>query len=327
MNKTLETRFEDFSHLLISIPFGAEAIEQLLIQPNLIHPFKESLTELPLFIESISHYPRHAYRFSARIEAFFNAIDVCGLPVDLQAFYQACFEPDYLYLSPLKPYIVALLSCFQSVLLSPSVTQTINEHNREAQRNTVNVGQYIDRLFLHHSRLLVLRVDLAYGQDECVTFDELESDLYRLQNNARHNTLFDEMLGYVFKIEYGMEKKLHVHALFFFNGHKHKCDVYLAQQIGNYWNTVITLGRGCYWNCNQGKGTYKHLGIGDIHFSDAVKRDNLMIAVEYLCKKHQQLIKPHNAPMTKLLRKGQCKLLDSPKLGRPRNESIESLFD
>jgi hypothetical protein len=327
MNKTIETRFEDFCHLLINIPFGAEAIEQLFTQPNTNHPFKESLTELPLFIEATSHYPRQSYRFSARIEALFHAIDVCGLPVDLQAFYQACFEPDYLYLSPLKPYIVSLLSCFQSVLLSPSVMQTINEHNREAQRNTVNVGQYIDRLFLHHARLLVLRVDLAYGQDECVTFEALESDLYRLQNNARHNTLFDEMLGYVFKIEYGMEKKLHVHALFFFNGHKHKCDVYLAQQIGNYWNTVITLGRGCYWNCNQGKGTYKHLGIGDIHFSDAVKRDNLMIAVAYLCKKHQQWIKPHNAPMTKLLRKGQCKLLDSPKPGRPRNESIESLFD
>jgi hypothetical protein len=327
MNKTLETRFEDFCHLLISLPFGTEAIEQFLNQPNMIHPFKEHLAELPLYIESISHYPRHAYRFSARIEAFFNAIDVCGLPIDVHAFYQACNEPYYLYSSPLKPYIVALLSCFQSVLLSPSVMQTINEHNREAYRNTVNVGQYIDRLFLHHSRLLVLRVDLAYGQDECVTFEELESDLYRLQNNARHNTLFDEMLGYVFKIEYGMEKKLHVHALFFFNGHKHKSDVYLAQQIGEYWKTVITLGRGCYWNCNQGKGTYKHLGIGDIHFSDAVKRDNLMIAVEYLCKKHQQLIKPHNAPMTKLLRKGQCKLSDSPKQGRPRNESIESLFD
>jgi hypothetical protein len=325
MNKTIETRFEDFCHLLISLPFGTEAIEQLLIQRNTIHPFKESLIELPLFIESISHYPRRAYRFSARIEALFHAIDVCGLPVDLQAFYQACNEPHYLYFSPLKPYIVALLSCFQSVLLSPSVMQTINEHNREAQRNTVNVGQYIDRLFLHHARLLVLRVDLAYGQDECVTFDALESDLYRLQNNARHNTLFDEMLGYVFKIEYGMEKKLHVHALLFFNGHKHKSDVYLAQQIGEYWKTVITLGRGCYWNCNQGKGTYKHLGIGDIHFSDAVKRDNLMIAVEYLCKKHQQLIKPHNAPMTKLLRKGQCKLSDSPKQGRPRNEVMVRL--
>ena len=323
MNKTIETRFEDFCHLLISLPFGAEAIEQLLIQQNMIHPFKERLTELPLFIESTSHYPRAAYRFSARIEALFHAIDVCGLPADLQSFYQACYELDYLYLSPLKAYIVSLLSCFQSVLLSPSVMQTINEHNREAQRNTLNVGQYIDRLFLHHSRLLVLRVDLAYSQDECVTFEELESDLYRLQNNARHNALFDEMLGYVFKIEYGMEKKLHVHALFFFNGHKHKCDVYLAQQIGNYWNTVITFGRGCYWNCNQGKGTYKHLGIGDIHFSDTVKRNNLMIAVEYLCKKHQQVIKPHNAPMTKLLRKGQCKRSDSPKQGRPRNEVIE----
>ena len=319
MNKTIETRFEDFCHLLISLPFGKEAIEQFLNQPNRIHPFKESLAELPLFIESISHYPRQLYRFSARIEAFFNAIDVCGLPADLQSFYQACHEPNDLYLSPLKPYIVSLLSCFQAALLSPSVIYALNEHNREAQRNTLNVGQYIDRLFLHHSRLLVLRVDLAYGQDECVTFEELESDLYRLQNNARHNTLFDEMLGYVFKIEYGMEKKLHVHALFFFNGHKQKSDVYLAQQVGEYWNTVITLGRGCYWNCNQSKGVYKYLGIGDIHFSDAVKRENLMIVVEYLCKKHQQVIKPHHAPMTKLLRRGQCKVLNTPKLGRPRN--------
>ena len=100
MNKTIETRFEDFCHLLISLPFGTEAIEQLLIQRNTIHPFKESLIELPLFIESTSHYPRQSYRFSARIEALCHAIDVCGLPVDLQAFYQACFEPDYLYLSP-----------------------------------------------------------------------------------------------------------------------------------------------------------------------------------------------------------------------------------
>jgi hypothetical protein len=50
--------------------------------------------------------------------------------------------------------------------------------------------------------------------------------------------------------------------------------------------------------------------------SDTDKRLNLLKAIDYLCKKGTQVIKPHAYPQTKLLWKGQ--LTGNPNLGRPR---------
>ncbi len=324
-----EREFDTFCSLLTSIPTGQGIIEALLTNPNYPYlqriAFITQLRYLPDFVMRISHYPRERYYFSPRIEALLKAIDHCGLPMIISLFKEVCSAPYDTSLSPCRGYVVHLLTTFQLALQSPLLNARCSELKREAQRNCDELETYIDHIFSHYSKLLVIRVDLAYQKGLDVSLETLESDLKRFHSNRRHNALFDDMLGYVTKIEYGIDKKLHVHALFFFNGHKHREDITLGKGIGEYWvNTIAAKTQsgqstGIYWNCNHHKAQYAKLGIGDIHCTDSEKRQNLMEAVRYLCKKTTQLIKPHHAPMTKLLRRGQCKVLNTPKLGRPRN--------
>ena len=329
MTISTEKQFELFCSLLTLMPTDQRMIEALLTDPYYAHPQRDNfislLNRLPYFVREISDYPKHRYRFSPCIEALLMAIDQCGLPTIYSLFEEICTSPYNTLFSPCRGYLVHLLTTFQLALKSPLLNAKLLEYKREAQRNCDELEAYIDRIFSHYSNLLVMRVDLAYQKGLDVSLETLESDLKRFHSNRRHNALFNDMLGYVTKIEYGIDKKIHVHALFFFNGHKHREDITIGWCIGEYWvNTIATWTAnsqptGIYWNCNRHKEQYAKLGIGDIHYTDVEKRQNLMEAVRYLCKKTTQMIKPHHAPMTKLLRRGQFKVLDTPKLGRPRN--------
>jgi hypothetical protein len=53
----------------------------------------------------------------------------------------------------------------------------------------------------------------------------------------------------VWKLEYGIEKGLHLHLLFFFDGAKVREDITLAQQLGQLW-LETTQGQGLVYNSN-----------------------------------------------------------------------------
>ena len=104
------------------------------------------------------------------------------------------------------------------------------------------------------ARLVLVRVDLFYEKqygDSIDVFD-MTNDLDRLFGNARHNSLFAFMKGYIVKLEYGVDKGIHAHALLFFDGSKrnNSSHIQLAKEIGEYWINMITKGRGAYWNVN-----------------------------------------------------------------------------
>ena len=95
------------------------------------------------------------------------------------------------------------------------------------------------------------------------------SDFQQFKNNWRgKSTLFANLKGYIWKLEWGPGKGIHYHLIFFFDGSQVLKDAYLAQQIGKYWTEVITKGSGLYWNCNASKDQYRELGIGVIRADD-----------------------------------------------------------
>jgi hypothetical protein len=204
--------------------------------------------------------------------------------------------------------------------MNPKYRYRMTDARREEEQNLQSLKAYVDDLFLRWSRLVVIRIDLSYRQELCMTYEQLKADLATFYSNRRHNALFDNECGFIMKIEYGLEKQLHVHTFFFFDGHKCRgdADVYLAQSIGEYWQNIITHGNGIYWNCNSNKCDYRYNGIGLVKYSDHDdKRKNLNIAMKYLCKKQEQVIKPLSFPRAKMLFKGDLRN-HNPNLGRPR---------
>jgi len=161
----------------------------------------------------------------------------------------------------------------------------LNSYQRSSNKNYKELTKYVDALFKHHARLLVLRVDLSYSKENSRTTQaQAKQDRKRLFENARSNKLFDDMVGYIWKLEHGPDKGFHYHMMFFYDGSKVREDVTLARRVGEYWSDVVTKGRGLYFNCNANKHAYKTCGVGMINHTDEQLRKWLCRAVIYLTK-------------------------------------------
>lgn len=176
--------------------------------------------------------------------------------------------------------------------------------NRTAKKNRDGMMRYIDSLFEHHYQLLVVRVDLGYHLGNIITcqadmatkYWEAKHDFKHLLNNAKINSLFEHMVGYVWSFEYGPDKGFHYHLMLFFDGAKVRQDVTLGMMVGEYWNYPITGNRGLYYNCNARKNEYSQCGIGMIDCRDTKKRNNLKNAAAYLIKvdHYARMLTPDN---------------------------------
>ncbi|WP_392558891.1 YagK/YfjJ domain-containing protein [Orbus mooreae] len=148
-------------------------------------------------------------------------------------------------------------------------------------RNQVSIIHFVDALFDKHAKLLPVRVDLGYKTNERITIDNqnsyndnkfnylLNPDLpphaYLSQEVILHNwnellnrlrwnkrEFLKELVGYVWKIEYGNDKGIHYHLVLFFNGNKVQKDYYYAEKLGALW-LELTKGLGVYFNCSSDK--------------------------------------------------------------------------
>ncbi len=194
-------------------------------------------------------------------------------------------------------------------------------YNRKynSKRNYESAERYIAALFDAYPKLLVLRMDFSFLKEHraSITHDMASKYIDTFLNNKRSNSLFAPWVGYIIKREQAVHDGLHFHLIIFYEGEVAQRDIYLAEKINDYWKSQITDGKGWAFNCNRRKHKYKNCGIGMINHSDLDKRENLLLAVNYLTKKEQYLrIKASNK--SKVFRMGQPPKKKKSKAGRPR---------
>jgi hypothetical protein len=333
----LETRTEqdinNFSALLRN-PEVLKGFEYLLLAgviPSARHnKLLNYLTQIPRWLARITALPYRQYQFGTVLEQWLLAYQKYPLVLDYR-LEQTCTNPSASSFPVMNRLLYCFLMALHRLLLSTQHRKRLYFNQREASENYKSCCAYVDGLFACCTRLVVIRLDFDYNQTfaSSVTFEQAQAHLKQLLNNTRHNNkLFNELKGYIAKVEYGLDKQIHIHTLFFFNGHKRKgsSDVYLAEGIGEYWKNNVTQGTGEYWNCNENKSRYRYVGIGLIDISDTTKRKqknlfkrkNLLRVVQYFCKKDTQMIKPRHSPQAKTLFRGDLRK-HNPKLGRPRS--------
>jgi hypothetical protein len=238
-----------------------------------------------------------------------------------------------------------------------NVTRKMNDWQNAIDENAKRLTRYVDALFERYARLMVVRVDLLYKiacldekqieaskeatvredwddqwflyGDKEIKFDALETqarfdvkELIKDRNHLFENmrskpSLFEHMVGYVWRIEWSRIGGYHLHVAFLFDGSKVKKDAWLGDQIGQYWVDVITKGRGLYHNCNRSKAQYGEMwGIGEVNYHDTEKRTKLMRALSYLAKRNQYV---YVKPSVKCNLFGTGHMPDAkPLAGRPR---------
>lgn len=207
-----------------------------------------------------------------------------------------------------------------------------------------SVVSYFDDLFMEHSKILVVRVDLGYQADEAdkISFERAHGDIQRFINYRQWQACFKHSIGYVIGRERGTNsttenggngRGYHFHCFILFDGQDVKNDVELAKQIIDYWqNRIVNSSRTpadeqtkiWYFNCNHKARTagYRYDGIGMVQHSDELKRWHMISALIYLTK-HSQALGDDAPPGTRALTKGQYKPRAFDTRGRPRQLMIQ----
>ena len=160
--------------------------------------------------------------------------------------------------------------------------------SRKEQRRYDSACAVIDNSLKIDSRISVARIDLYYKKGKG-SLEKINNDLDKLRLNSRSKpSIFKDQIGYIIKIEKGSSDNYHSHALFIFKGHKVRKHKYRAEQIGKYWQEVITKGDGAYYNCNTKE--YKKYNLDIIERSDEDATNALKKNVaSYLCKDKQSI--------------------------------------
>lgn len=168
----------------------------------------------------------------------------------------------------------------------------LNNLRRVEKRNQRSIATYINSLFAQYSKLLFIRLDIGYREAHYhrLTADNTTHDLRHYLSVIQRR--FKRLVGYIWKIEYGIDRRFHFHLTFIFNGAEHQQDVSLGKALGEQWE-AITDGQGNYYNCNSRRVQYQEWGtdgIGMVHYADTDKQALLLRALGYLTKPDEQIL-------------------------------------
>lgn len=231
----------------------------------------------------------------------------------------------------------------------------LNDWRHRTNKNQRRISRYLKALFDCYARVVTIRVDLhlpgslveadevdtvirevqeammkdvsAYlsGNDSELVGNALArvgiEELMRARDHLFANmpskpSLFEHLIGHVWRIECSRVGGYHQHVAFFFDGSKVQQHEWLAQQICNYWCEVITQGRGYAHNCNR--NNYPDYVLGPTEHDEHEKRERLLKCLEYLAKE-DQLVYAKPTVKAKLFGTGRLPL---PKgIGRPRKKA------
>jgi hypothetical protein len=241
------------------------------------------------------------YRYSARVEAFYDACKSMGLTGDFPAFYFR--SPEEVELGTGVRY----MECFNALIeqvYARCNTREFKERERlrkvNSERNKQNVLALEETMFSEESgmsRWLILSLTLRYKPKyrRWITPAIIQQHRERFFAACHFNKLMAGIENQVWSIEQAEVAGLHLHVILFYSAESNH-DEHIAKLICEYWVNVVTDGKGDYWNSNDPKLKKKYeerghgLGVGQINWNDFAKREALRVNLVYLAKAEQYLM-------------------------------------
>ena len=267
------------------------------------------LRQVPEIIKLVNQLPRDKYQFGEKVEIFAKCC-IDSKFTNFELIERICSNPFEIlpYDRETRNELVSFILLLRHNLQDALVRYKTVDRQRETEDSFDEYKNYFDNLLSCHLKLHFISLDFSYLPDfiDEIELKQLESHLTKFHNNKRKNAMFNSLCGYITRINYSIKTKLHVRALFFFDGNQ-QCDLIdsvLAEKIGRYWIKTITKQTGTYSNRNA-SSEFQGLELGFIEKDDEVKRRAVLPMIRQLCMKDYQIIKPHGMPHKRLLNRGQ----------------------
>lgn len=174
--------------------------------------------KIPEFLKLVECMPPQLL-YSEHIEVFIACSKEMGLFGQKLAWTDIWHAPSLTYpqfsgISAAELFNL-LVAKLRDRCLSQQTKARARKRRSDADDRAVEYASYVDALLGGCTRLVVLRIDFEYRKefkDEIGILDA-RADLKRFINNQPHNSLFAEQLGYIVKLEYGVQKGLHFHLI------------------------------------------------------------------------------------------------------------------
>jgi hypothetical protein len=187
-------------------------------------------------------------------------------------------------------FLVKLVDEILLQIQKPAYKQAVQNRLERSQNQFQKGMKLINELFEVYCKLLIIRVDFALKADSNLSLSDLKNMMrFFLKKVLVNKGELKGIEGYIWKLEYGVQKGYHYHCIFFMDGSKHSKDSYYAQKLGELWKRV-TDDQGIFHNCNKSKFKYRRLAIGPISHDNEEARQNLEIVMSYLSKTDQFLM-------------------------------------
>jgi hypothetical protein len=316
----------EFDKHSVGFDVKTNARGKLIVTPKANTQTQKYYWMLKPFLKNYAHSERRVY--SPHVQAIVEALDAMGL-----LSYEFHFgDPDVRDISMRKTYgeiyneVVAKVS---DIVASSAFKERVRVRKRNAARNEAKGLAIEQKVFENKSRQLVLMLHFGFQKQyrELVTFEEIQAYRTKFFNNCRTNKLLRGIVDYIWKLEEGDESGLHLHVLIFYTADSCR-DVYIAQQLGEYWKQAVTAGKGQYWNSNANKAfhqKYGHgVGTGEINWDDDAKREALRENIRYMTKA-DQFLKMKYGERSHLF--GTSQVEEKKKAGRPRTVKLKGNGD
>lgn len=226
----------------------------------------------------------------------------------------------------------AFVSDMRREAKSDQFVNRLKNRSRACRQNYVGLVGLIDKLFVDYSKLLVVRLDVAYRTYSASFNLPLRQPSFAQVKGHRKLLMAylkkkwgDDYLGYAWSLEFGIGGTgYHFHLLLLFNGQRLQQGITIGGIIGRYWNQVITRGLGRFHNCNLNTERYRYVGVGVISHDDVIARGDLLKAASYLTKA-DYYFRLTGIDNDRSFGKSGYKPKDGPKVGR-RRKATESLL-
>ncbi len=265
-------------------------------------------------------YPIH--KFSPYTEVFFKYAHLAGNDSRLlKARY-----PDADSAKRISDQLNSVVESILEELRAESFKKSVTNAQRSAQKNFKSLNDYTNELRSRFSRLLVVRIDLGYAKHIDSKKDFGKDSIRKVKEHRE--ALIDHvrrqycgLVGYAWKLEFGVVKGFHYHVLIFLDGSMHMSDMIIAKSIGKFWVETVTENQGLYFNCNAKRKSYRFQAVGMHRYDDPEFIEGLRRSAIYMTKVDYYL-RLGKRCAGRVFGKGELPKIDRKKpTGRPRAKS------
>ena len=242
----------------------------------------ELITDLNQLIPAFKAFDQLDLAYSAKIQIFQKIIDLIDECRGTNTIHDYLMQLSSQQVQKLRE----LMQSERSLIL-----EEIRRFRQQEHDNFLSFHDYLDKIFTHHYKVLVIRVDLGYRK-VCMPQVNIKCFYHQIKELCKFmkdkNGIFNGLVGYGLALEQGRNRGYHAHLMLIYNGSKRQKDWYLADEVIKLWERITSsMGSGLNINSGESKAQYARkglLGIGMIERRDQQAVRNAQRVWEYLVR-------------------------------------------